>query len=68
MKPLTAREMAVLLTARGWPLVCKSGSHMVFRSTATGQVVVVPYHAARTLSTGTQRRIMRDAKIGHDEI
>ena len=68
MKPLTAREMASLLTARGWSLVRQSGSHMVFRLTETGQTVVVPYHAARTLSTGTQRRIMRAAKIGHDEI
>ncbi len=60
--------MASLLNARGWTLVRQAGSHMVFRHFETGKTVIVPNHPSRTLSTGTQRRIMRDAGIGHDEI
>ncbi len=68
MKPLTARQMASLLNVRGWSLVRQRGSHMVFKQLETGKVVVVPNHPSHNLSTGTQRRIMRDAGIGYDEI
>lgn len=68
MKPLSAKEMASLLNVRGWALVRQSGSHMIFKKLETGQTVVVPNHPSRKLSTGTQRRIMRDAGIGHNEI
>ena len=41
---------------------------MVFRKSEIGRTVVVPDHRGRTLSTGTQRRIMRDADISPDEL
>jgi len=68
MKPLTAQQMASLLNVRGWTLVRQRGSHMVFRRLEDGKAIVVPNHPGRTLTTGTQRRIMRDAGIEHDEI
>lgn len=68
MKPLTARQMASMLNVRGWSLVRQCGSHMIFKKFETGQIVVVPDHRGRTLSTGTQRRVMRDAEITPDEL
>ena len=40
---------------------------MMFRRIEGGKLVIVPNHPG-PLSTGTQRRIMRDAGIEHDEI
>lgn len=68
MKLLTARQMVALLNVRGWSLVRQKGSHMMFRRLEGGKMVVVPNHPGRTLTPGTQRRIMRDAGIGPDEI
>ena len=67
MKPLTARQMISLLNVRGWSFVRQKGSHMMFRRLEGGKLVIVPNHPG-PLSTGTQRRIMRDAGIEHDEI
>ena len=67
MKPLTARQMISLLNVRGWSLIRQRGSHMMFRKLESGELVIVPNHPG-PLSAGTQRRIMRDAGIGHDEI
>ncbi len=68
MKHLTARQMASILNVRGWTLVRQSGSHMVFKKFEVDRIIVVPDHRGRTLSTGTQRRIMRDAEISPDEL
>lgn len=67
MKPLTARQMISLLNVRGWSLIRQRGSHMMFRKLEGGKLVIVPNHPG-PLSAGTQRRIMRYAGIGHDEI
>ena len=60
--------MISLLNVRGWSLTRQNGSHMVFKHFETHKIVVVPKHPGHTLTPGTQRRIMRDAGIGHDEI
>lgn len=49
-------------------MVRQCGSHMIFKRTEDGKIVVVPDHRGRNLSTGTQRRIMRDAGITPDEL
>ena len=68
MKPLTARAMAKLLDENGWTFVSQSGSHMKFRNVINGKVVIVPDHGSRDLTPGTQRRIMRDAGLTHDDL
>ena len=68
MKPVTAKRMARLLDERGWVFVSQAGSHMKFRNPISGAVVIVPDHGSRDLTPGTQRRIMRDAGITHDEL
>ena len=68
MKPLTAKQMISMLNVRGWSLVRQRGSHMVLKKLETGQTVILPNHPGHTLSTGTQRRIMRDAGITPDEL
>ena len=68
MKPLTARQMISLLNVRGWTLIRQRGSHKILKKMETGQAIIVPDHPGRTLSTGTQRRIMRDAGISPAEL
>ena len=68
MKPLTAKQMVSMLNVRGWSVVRQRGSHMVLRNIENGKVVIVPGHQGHTLSTGTQRRIMRDAGILPSEL
>ena len=68
MKPLTAQQMAFMLNARGWSIIRQRGSHMVFKKNGEPKIVVVPDHGKHALSTGTQRRIMRDAGITPGEL
>lgn len=68
MKPINARRMAKLLDEHGWVFVSQSGSHMKFRNPINARIVIVPDHGSQDLTPGTQRRIMRDAEISHDEL
>ena len=69
MKALTARQMIVMLKARGWYEVRQQGSHKFFRNwNDPFKHTVVPFHKGKTLPPGTQRAIMRDAGISPNEL
>ena len=69
MKPLTAREMAALLQARGWFEVSQKGSHRKFAHPFDPRLrAILPVHPGEDLTPGVQHSIMRAAGITRDEI
>jgi predicted RNA binding protein YcfA (HicA-like mRNA interferase family) len=67
MKAVSGEEMCRALRKKGWTLVRVRGSHHRFEKPGHG-AVTVPVHKGKTLRTGTQRGIMKDAGITEDDL
>ena len=63
MKHVNARAMCKALERQGWTLERTTGSHHIYNRPGARRPVPVPRHGARTLRTGTQRAIMREAGL-----
>ena len=68
MKIISGRRMCAILEQRGWTLARITGSHQIYRHTATGRTTVVPVHGSRDLKPGTQRGIKRDAGLTDSDL
>ncbi len=63
MKPLTARQVEMLLRQNGFVRVFGKGSHVGWHNAATGRRTVVPHHGNRTLGQGLLNAIFDQAGI-----
>jgi predicted RNA binding protein YcfA (HicA-like mRNA interferase family) len=62
MKAVSGKEMCRILERDGWRCTRIRGSHHRFEK--AGQApLVVPVHGNKTLKTGTQREIMKNAGL-----
>jgi predicted RNA binding protein YcfA (HicA-like mRNA interferase family) len=66
LKPLPARKVLKILSALGFEIVRKRGSHVVLKH-ADGRVTVVPVHAAEKIGPGLLMKIIKDAKLTKEE-
>lgn len=62
MKAVSGKEMCRLLERLGWTRTRIRGSHYRYEK-AGRPPVVVPVHGNKTLKTGTQHEIMRNAGL-----
>jgi len=67
MKAVSGEEMCRALRRKGWTLVRVRGSHHRFEKPGHGAVTVL-VHKGKTLRTGTQRGIMKDAGLTEDDL
>ena len=67
VRRMTSREAERILRDYGFALVSQRGSHRKWYKEDSGNQVVVPEHAGRTLPIGTLRDIMQNAEIPGDE-
>lgn len=63
MKAVSGKHLCKVLERKGWRLVRTRSSHHIYTSSDGSRTVSVPVHANRTLPTGTQRGIMKDAGL-----
>jgi predicted RNA binding protein YcfA (HicA-like mRNA interferase family) len=52
-----------LLKQDGWFVVRQTGSHHIMKHDVKTNLVSVPFHGSKELSTGMLRKILKDAKI-----
>jgi predicted RNA binding protein YcfA (HicA-like mRNA interferase family) len=62
MKHVSGKRMCRILEQHGWHLDRINGSHHIYVH-PDGRRVSVPVHGNSDLKPGTQRRIMRDARL-----
>lgn len=62
---LSGTEATRALERAGFQRVSQRGSHLKFRSAATGRTVIVPLHCE--LASGTLRSILRQAGLSPEE-
>lgn len=62
MKAVSGKEMCRILERNGWVCTRIRGSH--YRYQKTGQPpIIIPVHGSKTLKTGTQHEIMKNAGL-----
>lgn len=62
MKAVSGKEMCRILERNGWVCSRIRGSHHRYEKTGSSPVVV-PVHGNKTLKTGTQHEIMKNAGL-----
>jgi predicted RNA binding protein YcfA (HicA-like mRNA interferase family) len=55
--------MCKVLERHGWELARINGSHHIYTQPGNPVTVTLPVHGNRSLRTGTQRQIMRNAGL-----
>ena len=54
-------ELHRLIRANGWEVVRQSGSHVIYRK---GNLIYpVPYHGAKEVGTGLERKLRKEMKL-----
>jgi predicted RNA binding protein YcfA (HicA-like mRNA interferase family) len=67
MKAVSGKDLCKILERQGWTLVRTRGSHHRYEK-AGFPPVTVPVHGNRTLKTGLQKSIMKDAGLTEDDL
>ena len=66
MRPQPARKVMKALSAMGFEVARKHGSHVVMKH-VDGRITVIPVHARENIGVGLLLKIMKDAKLGREE-
>ncbi len=66
LKPQPARKVIKALSAVGFVVVRKHGSHVVMKH-PDGRITVVPVHSGESISVGLLLKIIKDAKLEREE-
>jgi predicted RNA binding protein YcfA (HicA-like mRNA interferase family) len=62
MKSVSGKEMARILERRGWVATRSRGSHRRYEKTGYPSITI-PIHGNKSLKSGLQHRIMKDAGL-----
>ncbi|MBI1829981.1 MAG: type II toxin-antitoxin system HicA family toxin [Planctomycetes bacterium] len=63
MRPVSGKHLCKVLERKGWTLVRIHSSYHIYTSPDGTVTVSVPVHGNRTLPTGTQHGIMKQAGL-----
>jgi predicted RNA binding protein YcfA (HicA-like mRNA interferase family) len=64
---LTGKDLIAALRRGGFQIIRVRGSHHFVRH-ADGRATVVPVHAGETIGPGLLGRILRDCKLGREDL
>jgi predicted RNA binding protein YcfA (HicA-like mRNA interferase family) len=69
LKRVSGKQMCKALERKGWLLKCINGSHYIYaHPNQPDTIIPVPIHGNRTLRSGAQHGIMKDAGLGEDDL
>ena len=66
LRPQPARKVIKALSALGFEVARKQGSHVVMKH-PDGRITVIPVHAKENIGVGLLLKIMKDAKLEREE-
>ena len=66
MTPLSGKELAKLVEAKGWVLLRVSGSHHIYSKAGNKVRLSIPIHGSSKLKFGLQRHLMKLAGLPTD--
>ena len=68
MKHVSGKELCKALERQGWTFARVKGSHFQYLSPDRSRTVPVPVHGNRTMKTGTQHDIMKQAGLTDQDL
>ena len=68
MKAVSGKHLCRVLERHGWYLDRITSSHHIYKKTGHAAAVSVPVHGNKTLKTGLQHAIMRDAGLTEEDL
>ena len=66
LRPQPARKVIKALSALGFEVARKHGSHVVMKH-VDGRITVIPVHAKENIGVGLLLKIIKDTKIDREE-
>jgi predicted RNA binding protein YcfA (HicA-like mRNA interferase family) len=66
LRPQPAKKIIKILSALGFAVVRKRGSHVVMKH-SDGRITVIPVHAREEISTGLLMKIIKDTGLSREE-
>jgi predicted RNA binding protein YcfA (HicA-like mRNA interferase family) len=66
LKSQSAKKIIKILSALGFRIVRKRGSHVVMKH-SDGRITVVPVHPGEEIGTGLLLKIIKDTGLSRDE-
>lgn len=67
LRPLKPKEVVYVLVELGFQKRRQTGSHLIFKNSKSGSIVVVPTHRNQDIKTGTLRSIIRQSGASVEE-
>jgi predicted RNA binding protein YcfA (HicA-like mRNA interferase family) len=68
LKAISGKQMCRALERHGWSLDRIKSSHHIYKKTGHAAAISVPVHGNKTLKTGLQRGLMKQAGLSEDDL
>ena len=68
MKQVSGKQLATLISRRGWILNRMNGSHHIFTMSGRNERIVIPVHGNQPLKIGLLRRSMKIAGLEEKDL
>jgi predicted RNA binding protein YcfA (HicA-like mRNA interferase family) len=68
LKAVSGKQMCKALERHGWKLDRIKSSHHIYKKTGHAAAISVPVHGNKTLKTGLQRGLMKQAALLEDDL
>jgi len=68
LKAVSGKQMCKILERHGWNLDRIKSSHHIYKKTGHAAAVSVPVHGNKTLKTGLQFSLMKQARLSEDDL
>lgn len=68
MKSISGKRLCKLVEQKGWVLQRVTGSHHIYESPNTGQILSIPVHRNQDLKVGTLKALMKIAQLSEEDL
>jgi len=68
LKGISGKQMCKVLERHGWYLDRINSSHHIYKKTGHAAALAVPVHGNKTLKTGLQRGLMKQAGLSENDL
>jgi predicted RNA binding protein YcfA (HicA-like mRNA interferase family) len=68
MRSVSGKRLCKIVEQQGWVLQRITGSHHIYKSLETGQVLSIPVHRNQNLKVGTLKALMKIAQLSEEDL
>ncbi len=68
MKSISGKQLCKIIERKGWKLDRVTGSHHIYESSDSTQILSIPVHRNQSLKIGMLRALMKIAQLSEDDL